>query len=83
MTVKLLWVVETLDGAKGFESEAEAVAFEKSYQGRNRLTTLIDSCQSCGDFYIDDFLEFFEGHDDAQTIVDYLQSLIDVGRVKS
>jgi len=82
MTVKLLWVVETLDTVKGFETEAEATAFEKEYQGRNRLLALLDSCQSYDDFYRDEFVEFFKTEADAQMVVDYLQSLIDVGKVK-
>lgn len=83
MPIKLLWVVETPNCVKGFETQSEAIAFEKSQQSRERLLNLIYSCQSREDFYLDDFLEFFEGHDDAQMLVDYLQSLIDKGKPSS
>ena len=62
-----------------FDTEKEALACEENNKGRLALIDAINTCSDYDGLSSDEFISFFLKDDKAQTVVNYLQQLIDRG----
>lgn len=74
------WVAVVEDDIIGtFDTKQEAELCEDRHKGRKALDYAIDSCTEYNRLDIDCFINFFISDDKAQTVVNYLQQLIERG----
>ena len=65
-----------------FATQQEAEKAEYSEIGRDALNNMIDACSGYEGIDTGLVVNYFVANENAQTVVDYLQQLIDVGGVK-
>lgn len=74
------WVAVVDDVVIGtFDTKQEALACEERHKGRKALGDAVSCCSDYDGLMIDSFIDFFISDDKAQTVVNYLQQLIERG----
>ena len=74
------WVASVDDVIIGtFDTKEEAELCEQRHIGRTALQNAINKCTDYDGLDTDLFIDFFITNDKAQTVVDYLQQLIERG----